>query len=118
MTAVDSWGDDWDGHGVQSITVTDLPRTLTELRDGIAVDPPTAGAARARRIEQMQHDIALCADFVADCDRYEESIRHHCPTLTPLVPKLVKRYVAELRQHAIDTHRRLRDDLTTLRAHS
>jgi transposase len=101
--------DDWEG-------AVDLPRGLAELRDGIAPPAPNQGQARARRLEQMQRDIAACADFVADCDRYRDAMNAYPdPCLTPLIPKLMGRHLDDLRKHAIDTAHRLHYELAVLR---
>lgn len=111
----DSYDDDWGDAPTTTIPV-DLPRTLAELRDGIAPPAPRQGEARARRIEQMQHDIALCADFVADCDRYRDALNAYPdPCLTPLIGRLMGRHLADLRNHAVATAGRLRRELAILR---
>lgn len=97
------WDQGWD--------VDNLTRTLTELRDGTAPPPAEQGAARARRIEKMQHDIALCKAFVADCNRYRDD---PASCLTPLVPNLMGKHLANLRAHAIRTEQRLRDEIRAL----
>jgi hypothetical protein len=98
------------------IDSVELPRSLVELRDGIAPPARNQGAARARRLEQMQRDIAACADFVADCDRYRDAMNAYPdPCLTPLIPKLMGRHLDDLRGHAVATGRRLRDELAVLR---
>jgi hypothetical protein len=108
MTALD----DWEG-------AVELPRTLVELRDGIAPPAPTQGAARARRLEQMQRDIAACADFVADCDRYRDAMNAYPdPCLTPLVSTMMGQYLAKRRREAVAVGRRLRDELAVLRSQS
>ena len=105
---VDAWNAD--------VLDVPLPRTLIELRDGIAAPAPNQGAARQARIKKMEHEVALCADFVADCDRYRDALNAYPdPCLTPLVPKLMGRHLDQLRAHAVATGRRLRDELSVLR---
>jgi transposase len=107
---------DVDAWNADVLTEQTLTRTQIELRDGIAPSPPNQGAARARRLEQMQRDIAACADFVADCDRYRDALNSYPdPCLTPLIPKLMGRHLDDLRAHAVATGRRLRDELAVLR---
>lgn len=93
-----------------------LTERQKELRDGIAPPAPNQGAARQARIKKMEHEVALCADFVADCDRYRDALNAYPdPCLTPLVPKLMGRHLDQLRSHAVATGRRLRDELAVLR---
>jgi transposase len=106
MTALD----DWDGAEGK------LYGRLAELAMNNAPPDRNQGQARARRLEQMQADIARCADFVADCDRYRDAMNAYPdPCLTPLIPKLMGRHLDDLRNHAVATGRRLRDELAVLR---
>ena len=107
--SADRWG--WDEE-----PAAELPRALIELRDGTNQPAPNQGAARRARIKRMEHEVALCADFVADCDRYRDALNAYPdPCLTPLVGKLMGRHLDHLRRHAVATGRRLRDDLAVLR---
>jgi hypothetical protein len=111
--SADRWGDD---PPTFDHLIVDLPRGLAELRDGIAPPARNQGQARARRLEQMQRDIAACADFVADCDRYRDAMNTYPdPCLTPLIPKLMGRHLEKLRAYAVFEGKRLRDELAVLR---
>jgi hypothetical protein len=105
--SADRWGDDWTGD-------PELPRHLAELRDGIAPPQPNRGQARARRLEQMQHDIAQCADVTADLDRWLDGQ----PCVGQLVPKLIRAYAEQLRRDADTKRHALFADLHYLRARS
>lgn len=100
----------WDQLGDFALTATQIA-----LRDGTAAAPPAEGAARQRRITQMQADIAWCQDFVADCDRWADSTKRHNPCVKPDVPLMVRRFIADERAKAVATQRRLHDELAVLR---
>lgn len=110
---VDAWNADVLAEGTIK---QELPRSLAELRDGIAPPAPNQGAARQARIKRMEHEVALCADFVADCDRYRDALNAYPdPCLTPLVSTLMGQYLAKRRRQAVATMHRLCDELAVLR---
>lgn len=116
--SADRWGDDWcDGASIlQRSEEPPLSQRLVDLSNNAAPPAPNQGAARQARIKRMEHEQALCADFVADCDRYRDALNNYPdPCLTPLVGRLMGRHLDQLRSHAVATGRRLRDELAVLR---
>lgn len=110
---------DWGDDTVTTQATEELPKYLTDLRDGIAAPQPNQGSARAARLEQMQRDIAALADFVADLDRYAEHIKQNPPPcVNTLVPIVMRRHVQDLRADAVAKGRRLHDELMYLRGRS
>jgi hypothetical protein len=114
----ESWENDMLETATPNIDSTvELPRYLAELRDGTAPPRPQQGAARARRLEQMQHDIIACDDFVADLDRYSQHLIA-CPPacIGPTVPDTINAYIAKRRKQAVDMKRQLHEELIYLRS--
>ncbi len=97
---------------------TPLPKWLIELRDGegIALEPRNAGQARQQRLAHMERELAECADFIAEADRYAGFLAEtpH-PCVTPMVPRMMNRYLDELRGRAVSRGRQLREELGILR---
>lgn len=101
----DSWSDVPEVRTMANQPVySELPRWLTDLRDGIEAPPAQQGIARQQRLAKMERDIADLADFIADCDRYAE-----------FVPRLMGIHLLERRAQAIVKGRRLREELAILR---
>lgn len=108
MTA-DRWGDDQLFEEAVQLT-----RAQIALRDNEAPPPARAGEARKRRIDSMQTEIAQCADFVADLDRYA-SHAAKAQLVGNVVGPFMARYLKDLRASTVAHGQRLRDDLAFLR---
>jgi hypothetical protein len=107
--------DDWKTDALPT-SPPDLPRWLTDLRDGLDAPPPTAGLARQQRLAQMERDLADCADFVVDADRYLDFLNQfEWPHERATVPRMMGRHLDDLRTRAVAKGRRLREELAILR---
>lgn len=109
---VDSWGDDAGSELFQE--AAQLTRAQIALRDNVAPPLPNEGQARARRLEQMQHDIAQCADFVADLDRYASNAERAMLVGSVVGPHMA-RYISRLRATTVERGQHLRAELDYLR---
>lgn len=93
-----------------------LPKSFTDLRDGLAPPPASQGMARIKRLTQLQRDINALIEFHADLGRYIEHAQTAPLTGTevgPYMDQLLKTLRAQ-----IDTKgQELQAELTYLQDH-
>lgn len=92
-----------------------LPRTIIELRDGTAPPPPNAGAARQRRLLQMEADDVALTEVLSDLDRYIDHAKG-VELVGPVVGPYMAKLVGDERSRLAAKQRKLREELTYLRA--
>jgi hypothetical protein len=112
----DSWAADVSAPPERPVYSDELPRWLTDLRDGIETPPAQQSIARQQRLAAMEHELADCRDFIADADRYAEYMEHlENPCVHPVVPRMMGRHLAEMRSRAVARGRQLHTELAILR---
>lgn len=122
MTIEDNWADDdiSESQGVEVRNVfkesNELPKFLTDLRDGLVGPSPEAGMARARRLEKMQKDVVALSEFVNDLDRYFEHSKTAQLVGGEVGPYMAK-FIRDTRNQAIRTGRTIYEQMNYLRSH-
>lgn len=96
-------------------TEPNLPRSIIELRDGTAPPSPNQGAARQRRLVQMETDDLALTDFLSDLDRYIDHAKH-AELVGPVVGPYMAKFVGAERDRLVAKQRKLREELAYLRS--
>lgn len=96
-------------------TEPNLPRSIIELRDGTAPPSPSQGAARQRRLAQMEADDIALTEFLSDLDRYIDHMKS-AEYVGQVVGPYMTKYVGDERARLVAKQRRLREELAYLRS--
>lgn len=108
--SADRWGDDQLFEDAVQLT-----RAQIALRDNEAPPPVNAGAARARRLEQIKTELAACQAIIDDCDFMADDLKT-TSCMGAAVPQMMRDYLAYLRSYEVDRKRLLEAEHLAKRA--